>query len=244
MSKKIKGFFEVNARGTSAAEILIYDEIDSGFFGTVNAQTISDELKSFNNLTDITVRINSPGGSVFEGVAIYNLLVDHPAVVSVHIDGLAASIASIIAMAAAPGALSMAENATMMIHDPWGIFAGSSVELRKQADLLDKIRGQLLDTYTARAGESKRRFIDDSMQAETWFNSQEAHEAGLIDSIDRNYRLAAAIDFDLSRYHNAPETLKNTGKRSIIYKEPGSTSASAKISRMSNAVKALKTAGR
>ena len=107
--------FEIKCKGTMA-DILIYEDIGDGWLGGISAKTFADELKKLKNLTQLNVRINSPGGAVFDGLAIYNTLKKHKANVTVSIDGLAASIASVIAMAG--DQITMAENALMMIHDP------------------------------------------------------------------------------------------------------------------------------
>jgi hypothetical protein len=118
---------------------------------------------------------------VFEGLAIANALREHSARVVTHIDGLAASIASIIALAGAE--IRMSDNAFFMIHDPWTIVVGNASEIRKQADVLEKIGGSLLNEYVKRTGESKAT-VRDWMAAETWFDAQEALDAGFVDAID------------------------------------------------------------
>jgi ATP-dependent Clp protease, protease subunit len=118
--------FRAQARG---AEIVIYDEI--GAFGTP-AKAFLDELKALGPVPELTVRINSPGGSVFDGVAIYNALKRHQAMVTVWVDGIAASIASMIAMAGEE--VVMPENAMLMLHDPSALVIGTSADMRLMAD--------------------------------------------------------------------------------------------------------------
>lgn len=192
-------------KGNKKAEVLIYEDIGEGWMGGLSAKRFAEDLKKLGALDQINVRINSPGGSVFDGVAIYNTLVNHGAQIIVDIDGLAASIASIIAMAGHE--IRMAENAFMMIHDPWTISAGSADELRKQADLLDKIRDQLIDTYMKRATVN-RDDISQKMTEETWLTAAEALDIGLVDSVSAEMKLAASARvYDLSRYRHVPEKL-------------------------------------
>ena len=122
--------FRAQARG---AEIVIYDEI--GAFG-IPAKAFLDELKALGPVAELTVRINSPGGSVFDGVAIYNALKRHDAAITVWIDGIAASIASMIAMAG--DEVVMPENAMLVLHDPSGLVAGTASDMRAMAEALDR----------------------------------------------------------------------------------------------------------
>ena len=120
-------------------EILLYSEIGGGggLFSDpgTNAEDFARDLKALGKVKTINCRINSPGGSVFEGMTIYNLLAAHPAKVVVHVDGLAASIASVIAMAG--DTINIADNAMIMIHDAWGVGIGTADEIRKTAEVLD-----------------------------------------------------------------------------------------------------------
>ncbi|WP_313687581.1 head maturation protease, ClpP-related, partial [Pantoea sp.] len=124
----------MKASGQSAADIYIYDEI--GYWG-VTAQSFAASLKALGDIDHINLHIHSPGGDVFDGIAIYNLLNAHSATKTVYIDGLAASMASVIAMVGNP--IIMPENAMMMIHKPWGITGGDANDMRDYADLLDKV---------------------------------------------------------------------------------------------------------
>ncbi len=171
---------------TDTAEILIYDMIGEDLLGGVTAKSIKAELNKAKNAKSIDVRINSPGGSVFDGNAIYNLLVQSPAAVNVFIDGEAASIASIIAMAG--DTITMGINATMMIHEPWTITGGNADDLRKLADILDLHSENILDTYVARTGGDKRA-IAKMMKAETVMNAQEAVELGFADIAIRREKM-------------------------------------------------------
>jgi ATP-dependent Clp protease, protease subunit len=118
-------WYEFRAQAKGAAEIVIYDEI--GAFG-IPAKAFIDELKALGSVPELTLRINSPGGSVFDGVAIYNALQRHEARITVRIDGLAASIASMIAMAG--DEVVMPENAMLVLHDPSGMVMGTAQDMR------------------------------------------------------------------------------------------------------------------
>ena len=131
----MKRWYEFCARAKSAAEIVIYDEI--GAFG-IPAKAFLDELKTLGPVTELTVRINSPGGSVFDGVAIYNALKRHDAAITVWIDGIAASIASMIAMAG--DEVVMPENTMLMLHDPSGLVLGTAADMRGMAEARGAVR--------------------------------------------------------------------------------------------------------
>lgn len=181
------------------AEIMLYDEI--GFFG-VDANSFVRELKAIDART-IHLRINSPGGSVFDGVAIYNALKDHPARIVTHVDSLAASMASVIALAG--DEIIMAENAFLMIHDPWTLTVGNAEQLRKDADLLDKLADTTIrTTYMAKTGKTEDE-IKAWMADETWFTAEEALAAGFVDSVEKRSEVKAK--FDLSVFAKAPAAL-------------------------------------
>jgi ATP-dependent Clp endopeptidase proteolytic subunit ClpP len=188
--------FRAQAKG---AEIVIYDEI--GAFG-IPAKAFLDELKALGSVAELTVRINSPGGSVFDGVAIYNALKRHEAAITVWIDGIAASIASMIAMAG--DEVVMPENAMLVLHDPSGLVAGTASDMRAMADALDRMKSGMVAAYRDKSGRDDAE-IEALMQAETWLSAQEAMEFGLADRIEQPVRMAA--HFDLSRFRNTPPQL-------------------------------------
>ena len=128
----MKGSYQIKAQKDSA-EIWIYEDIGEGWLGGLSAKVFADDLKKVGKVKNIYVRINSVGGSAVDGTAIYNSLKRHPANINVSIDGIAASIASIIAMAG--DHIEMASNAMMMIHEPWIVAGGTASELREQADV-------------------------------------------------------------------------------------------------------------
>ena len=161
-------------------EILIYSDIGPEEFGAVSAKYVKAQLDTMQDAAEITVRINSPGGDVFDGIAIYNLLAQHPAKISVKVDGCAASAASVIAMAG--DTIEVAANALMMIHNPWTMAIGDSVNMRKTADLLDQIKDSIVTTYKSKVSMDDAD-ISALMDAETWFDAQGAIDAGLATAI-------------------------------------------------------------
>src|SRR3990172_7858441 len=124
----------MNALAKGEAEILIYEYIGRDYFGEgVSPKSFAEELKAFGDIRKLHVRINSPGGDVFDGNTIYNILRNHQAYIEVHIDGIAASVASVVAMVG--DKIIISENAMMMIHDPWAIVGGEADEMRKMAEV-------------------------------------------------------------------------------------------------------------
>jgi ATP-dependent protease ClpP protease subunit len=162
--------FEIKNRTETKAEILLYAPIGESYFeDSISAKTFSDELKKLpSTVKEITLRVNSPGGSVFDGMTIYERLKNHPAKVTAYVDGLAASIASVIIMAA--DEIIVGEGAMLMIHKPMSFVAGNSLELERMIDVLDKIENQMINIRTE---------ISSALAQETWYTSDEAIEVGL-----------------------------------------------------------------
>jgi len=194
----MNSWYSIRARDTGA-ELSIYDEI--GAYG-VSAKAFLADIGALDNNTDLELRINSPGGSVFDAVAIYNALQRHDGKVTVTIDGIAASAASYIAMAG--DEIVMPENAFLMIHDPSGLVMGTAGDMRDMAEALDKIAGSLIKGYAAKSGKPDNE-IASLMAAETWFDAAEAVEAGLADRVAEPVRIAAR--FDIAAFRNAPPRL-------------------------------------
>lgn len=183
----MKSWYQITNKSDIAAEVCIYDEI--GMFG-ITARDFLNELKSVGN-RKITLRINSPGGEVFDGLAIYNRLSEHAPGVEVKIDGIAASMASVIAMVGSP--ITMAENALLMIHNPNGICMGDATDMRDLADMLDKVKGSLTGAYERKTGKTSDE-ITAMMNDETWMNAEEAKAHGFIDEITQPMKMAAKFD--------------------------------------------------
>jgi ATP-dependent Clp protease protease subunit len=190
-------------RGNRSGEIWLYDQVGADpWFGGISAKSFADELNKLGKVDVVNLRINSPGGSVFDGLAIYNTLARHPARIEVDVDGVAASIASVIAMAG--DEIRMASNATMMIHDPYGMSAGSAQDMRKTADLLDQIKGQIVDTYANRTGKDATALAD-MMANETWMTAQEARQHGFSDATTEEQRIAAYVDLTVFNFKHPPK---------------------------------------
>lgn len=163
------------------AEMFLYGDIDSwgGWWG-VSAEEFRAELEQCT-AKNLTLHVNSYGGEVFEGLAIRTALMRCPANVTVTVDAIAASIASVIAMAGET--VVMSDPSMLMIHDAWGFSVGSAAEMRKMADLLDKISDQLAGVYAGKAGGTLDVWRE-AMLAETWYSADEAVAAGLADRVD------------------------------------------------------------
>lgn len=171
-------WYRVNlAEDADVAVIDIYDEI--GYWGTTAADFI-DELRAIT-ANQIELHINSPGGDVYDGIAIYSALVDHPATVDVRVDALAASAASFIAQAG--DRVTMGRNAEMMIHDAWGLCVGNAADMREMAELLDKASDNIASIYAARAGNGGTKTWRARMEGETWYSAQETVDVGLADKV-------------------------------------------------------------
>lgn len=204
----------LNADGAEAT-VYLYDAIDS-YYG-VNAQTF---VKDFNAITAPTIhlRINSPGGDVFDGRAIATSISQHPSNVIAHVDGLAASAASYVAIAA--DSVEMAPGAFMMIHKAWTLAFGNAEDLLQTASLLEKIDGSLAADYAKKTGKPVAQ-VEKWMSAETWFTAEEAVAEGFADSIctDPDEDDETMTDsWDLSIFDNAPKPNKAKKNDAIVVK--------------------------
>ena len=188
----------------NAAEIYIYEDVGEGWFGGVSAKQFATDLKALGAVNQIELRINSYGGDVFDGLAIYRQLVEHPAKVVSHIDGIAASIASVIAMAG--DTVEIAEAGFVMIHNASGGCLGCADDMRSMASLLDTITATIADVYSARTGLGSQALLA-MMEAETWLTAGDAVTQGFADSVAENLRVAAHADASRHRFMHAPEAL-------------------------------------
>lgn len=166
-----------NKADTKSAEVYLYDEI--GGYG-IEAQAFINELNAID-ADSITVRVNSVGGEVFQGFAIYQALKDFDGDVTVVVDGLAASIASVIAMAGSK--VVMARNAEFMIHDGHCVAIGNAAELTKTVAMLDRVSDNIASVYAERTGVGTAGDWREHMRAETWYSAEEAVKAGLADEV-------------------------------------------------------------
>jgi|GEM_PF-152690 len=199
---KSRSWFSIEAKaGDKEADVFIYDDIGGWGITAQNFVTALNEITA----DQINVRINCRGGDVFEGVAIFNALKRHDAKVVTHTEALAASIASIIALAG--DEVEISENAFYMIHNPYSWAVGDAAAMRKAAGMLDKVTDSLINIYTAKTGKSDSE-IRDLMDDETWFTADEAKAAGFVDAITDEEIIEAA--FDLSVFNNVPKQVFNT----------------------------------
>jgi len=201
-------WYDIQSKRNDVVDIFLYDVIGKTWDGEgVQAKNFSAELKSHGEIAQINLRINSPGGNVFDGLTIHNILKNHKANVTVYIDGLAASIASVIAMSG--NKIIMPSNTMMMIHDPSGLVQGTSEDMRSYADVLDKVKKAVVEAYKARSGLNEDR-INKLMTDETWLLASEAKELGFADEIIDEVKMVA--QYDLTRYSRTPpsfESIKN-----------------------------------
>tara|TARA_R110001592_G_scaffold337300_1_gene623632 strand:- start:248913 stop:250886 length:1974 start_codon:yes stop_codon:yes gene_type:complete len=211
--------FTVNALATGA-EIYIYGDIGSDWAGeSVSAKGLIEELNAIDSNT-ITIRINSVGGSVPDGLAIYNALKRHPAKIEVVIDGVAASIASLIT--AAGDTVSMAENAMFMVHAPWGVVSGNAFQLRESADTLDKWAGAMATSYSAKTGKGLAHAMALLDGQDHFFNPAEALAEGFIDHIIEPIAIAAwaRIPLTAAARFIQPEKLSQTQREEFTMPAP------------------------
>lgn len=195
-------WYEIKALANGSAEIFIFEEI--GLWG-ITAKRFIDDIKALGDVKEILLRINSPGGSVFDGMAMYNLLKSHPANVTVRVEGVAASMASVIMCAG--NRVIVPENALVMIHNPMGGVYGDEEELRKVADVMAKVKAAIVSAYVARTGRTEDE-VAAWMNAETWFTGAEAVEFGFADETDKPVALAACAHRAFANYQNTPASLK------------------------------------
>ena len=185
------------------AELLIYDDIGEFWGMGIGAESVVKDLSALgDDVKSLTVRINSPGGDVFDGAAIYNALARLRIPVNIEIDGLAASISSIIAMAG--DTITMAANAMMMVHNPWMFSMGDAEVLRSDAHVLDQVQAGLVRIYAARTGQQDS-IITDLMDAETWMTADEAMAHGFCDETTDPVSIAAHADLARYKFKHVPE---------------------------------------
>jgi ATP-dependent Clp protease protease subunit len=194
-------FWNVKMLAPRVGELMLYGMIaDEQFWGDeVTAKQIDADLKALGELDVLNVRINSPGGSVFAGHAIYTIIKRHPAVQKIaYIDGLAASMATIPPLACHK--VIMPSNASQMIHRPRMWAGGTSDILRKRADLLDMQESIVLDIYAEKTGLDREKLAE-MLEAETWMTAKEALDLGFIDEIEEEVKIAACLDGDFLIYN-------------------------------------------
>lgn len=202
--KKSSPWFSIENKA-QIPEINIYDDIGGGFFSDgLTVKAFKKQLDALNGPANLDIHINSNGGEVFQGFAIYELLKNHKAHKRVFIDGIAASIASVIAQAG--NEIIMAENAFQMIHQTRGLAFGNSKEMRKGADLLDKLTEKIIDTYANKAKVSREE-IASMVDEETWLDAKDAIEKGFADSSTDGVKIAAFMGNRYENFKNIPVNL-------------------------------------
>ncbi len=220
---------EIKMLAPKKAQVLIYGRVGESFFSEgTTAKSFSDQLNALNDVEEIDVRINSPGGSVFEGVAIYNALQNHPAKINVHVDALAGSIASVIAMSG--DTITMAENALMMIHEARGAEAGTASQLRQTADVIDRLNGIITTVYANRSKQDEAT-IKTAMSAETWYTAAEAKKVGFATDITPSKQIKASFDPKEFSFDKAPDWVQKQLTAMTSFKEspPVTTTAPTNI---------------
>jgi len=192
-------FQAIMNKAAAIGEIYIYGEVDNfKFFDEdVTPSGVAEELKKLKDAKELNLYVNSPGGGVFAGVAIYNLLKRDPRPITAYVDGLAASIASLIVLAA--DRVVMPANALYMIHNPYTVAAGDAESFRALADTMDKVKSAIMLAYTEKTGLSDEE-VSKMMDEETWFTGQEAYEAGFADQVEEEQKIAACLQGDKIKF--------------------------------------------
>ena len=238
--KKLKNlhsdhWFEVKNASGDAAEVRIDGVIGGGWYDddAVQAKKFIEEFNKIASKT-INLHINSPGGSVYDGFAIYNALVASKKAINVHVDGIAASIASVIAMSG--DTINMPENSYLMIHNPWTYTMGNADQLRQYASELDDLGEKIAKIYADRSGkdinELKTLMKGENGTDGTFIDAQTALDLGLCTSVTENKKAAACVGLDV--FDNLPESLRKISnanqKRSLedSLRDVGYSAAQAK----------------
>lgn len=196
--------YDIRNVGGQKAELLLYEQIGNSFWEEgITAKQFAHDLAKLGKVRNIAVRINSPGGSVFDGLAIYNTLKQHPATVDVYVDGMAFSIASVIAMAG--DTVSIAKNALMMVHEPRGAVSGTPEEIAAFAELMAKSRDSIVSAYEDKTGKSRDELLA-MVNAETYMNADEAVANGFADEVTDE--LAIAASWEVPEFLHVPDTVK------------------------------------
>lgn len=206
INNRQRGRFDVVAKaGDEEATIYLYDMIvstdeEAEWWGGISPQAF---IKALNEITAGTIhlRVNSPGGSVFAARAIEQAIREHKSTIIVHVDGLAASAASFLIMAA--NEIHMAPGSFLMIHKAWTFMYGNADDLRKESELLDQIDVSMAKTYAKRSGQNETS-ITEWLADETWIEASRAVELGFADLVAEEKAKAKAADWDLSAYQHAP----------------------------------------
>jgi ATP-dependent protease ClpP protease subunit len=209
MKQQNKTPWTMTAAKGGELEIRLFDVIGEDFWsgGGITAKQFADDLKAAGNVRSLKILINSVGGNVWDGLGIFDTLRAHPATVRAEVRGLCASIASVILMAAEPGQIAITPTSSLMIHNPSTLVGGDSNEMRRMADVMDKVKSSMVKAYQRHTTKSVSE-IGAIMDAETWFTPKEAIAAGFADTItsfgddDDDADVAASVD--LSHFRRVP----------------------------------------
>ena len=233
MNNNKQSWYSINAKQTDGfVDVYLYDEV--GSYG-VSAKDFVNDIKLLKG-KDIYLHVNCVGGEVFDGMAIYNTLKKYKGKVIAYIEGIAASMGSIIPLAA--DEIIMSENSLYMIHNAWGGAMGEASDMRKTAALLDKLSSEIANIYSKKTGYPVSE-IKDMMDEETWFNSEEALQYGFIDRVSDAVMVAAK--YDISNFKNKTQkqivNQLNNNKKSKKMTEDLKSWFSAKVEEVVAAVK-------
>lgn len=231
--------YRMTARGNGEAEVLIYEDV-GGWFDGVTAKGFYEDLRALGAVDTLRIRVNSMGGDVFEGLTIYRHIAEHRARKVVHVDGIAASIASVIAMAG--DEILIAEAGRMMIHEASGLSWGPAAAHRAMAEQLETVTASLADVYVARTGQPAER-VREMMAAETWMTAQEAVQLGFATSVVENVRIAAAA-YDPQRHRHLRRPPADVAAAPPAPAKPQRAAADALLARMQGRIAAARIASR
>lgn len=196
-------WYSMRAVSAGVAELRIEDDI--GAWG-ISAKQFAKDLKALGDVSQINLYVQSPGGDVFDGIAIYNMLKHHPARIEGTVGSLAASMASVVLMAC--DVISIPENAAIMIHKPWGIQGGDAEDMRRYAELLDQVEGSLVQAYVTKTGKTPED-IHALLEAETWMFGSDAVAAGFADKITEPLKAYGNINSQrMQEFTNMPEAFQ------------------------------------
>lgn len=188
-----QNWYEIKNQTSDNADVYIFNEI--GTFG-VTAQGFVNDIKDLDG-QNITLHINSVGGEVFEGMAIHSIIKNRKGNTKAYIEGIAASIATVVALAA--DEVVMSENSLFMVHNAWGGSSGDARDMRKQAEVLEKITNEIADIYVKKTKRPYNEIVE-LMDNETWMTAEEAYEFGFIDRVSDAVQVAAKAD--VSKFKN------------------------------------------
>ena len=221
MTKQLKFWNVMKNDEEKSAELILYGSIGSDeYWDDISDKAFKQDIENLGDVENITLHINSPGGSVFSAVAIANTLKNHKAKITANIDGLAASAATIVTSAC--DTVKMPKNALFMVHNPITFAYGNNQDMQKTLEMLNKVKNSIIETYLNKAKTDKET-LSELMDNETWMSAEEAKEYGFVDEIlDENVEKEVVenkliindMAFDISRFKNFKEK-KNREPRVI-----------------------------